>query len=946
MSAIVMGILNALIGLIMQILATALEFFADTFLGSIRWDFSTFGTYLPFFGNVLEFFKILGAGWLSFVGLLFILKCFGLAVGLQIERSRVWQFIVRYIFYGFLAIKSWGLMSFIYLQLVEIIDEILAIDASNSGETSFVGFIVQIGERAAEGLLIGALGNGGSMMGIVKVLVLLVITVMLVVNFFKLISMFFIRYIRLVLLVALAPIAFGMAILEETKQIFDTYIRTFFADMFVFTMTAFFIQGFINIMSTATSLNLDGSVEFENLFANAVYNELVWAFFALAYSSFAVQFDQFIGSLGLNISRGGSPEGGLFSAVGASAIMLRRGLGRGSGSAGISVPFANTFSKNWNDLKSAVIGGARSGFAQGTTKGSAFAMGAMSAAQGFASTTNIAKAAAMTKDGSSFAEALNQKFDKRFAEMQDAAGKNMSQRDYDATKQRAEANGFDIDQQRARDAILSDMKAGNITPAMAQSKLAAQGLLCEDEKLPMEGNKDPVFTRDQEQSGASGEDIPIGHNMAEEYKNKHQNADGSFDASATPQAAVSMPDGTTLEPNEILRTSDGMAFKDGIKQFPEGTKISQDGTIEFANGAVMGPKHKDTNGNTLPANAMLHKDGTVTNGSEIMYPDGNVTTVGETPVKLADGTIVQGNGVRAIGEDKNQVVIGSKGTINHANAAVTKNGITKHSSGAKTKGNVTQHQNGSHTFSDGAILLDDGKMVHLNGEVTSPDGTTITPDGSAIFQDGSILHSNGDITANGATFHKDGSKTFGNRVEHDNGAVTYNDGRVAYPDGTIIDGKGGISFDNGNSYQQIMDLPGGQYVHPKTGDIAHSDGSVYHASSGALSNADGFIGRVNHADGLKDKACTFSMGGTVYWGNGTAANPDKTVEFDEHNSGIVVKERTVIHHSGTKTETKNDVTKVIRDDGTTTLPTKKDRNKGTKFSGFGIHSKKKRKPQK
>ena len=69
-----MGILNALIGLIMQVLATALEFFADTFLGSIRWDFSTFGTYLPFFGNVLEFFKVLGAGWLSFVGLLFILK--------------------------------------------------------------------------------------------------------------------------------------------------------------------------------------------------------------------------------------------------------------------------------------------------------------------------------------------------------------------------------------------------------------------------------------------------------------------------------------------------------------------------------------------------------------------------------------------------------------------------------------------------------------------------------------------------------------------------------------------------------------------------------------------------------------------------------------------------------------------------------------------------------
>ena len=83
------------------------------------------------------------------------------------------------------------------------------------------------------------------------------------------------------------------------------------------------------------------------------------------------------------------------------------------------------------------------------------------------------------------------------------------------------------------------------------------------------------------------------------------------------------------------------------------------------------------------------------------------------------------------------------------------------------------------------------------------------------------------------------------------------------------------------------------------------------------------------------------MGGTVYWGNGTAANPDKTVEFDEHNSGIVVKERTIIHHSGTRTETKNGETKIIREDGYTTFP-KKEGNKNTKFKGFGLGSKKRK----
>ena len=71
MSAIVTGILNALIGLILQILASALQFFADTFLETAKFDFQTFGEYLPFFANILSFFKVFAAGWLTFVGFLF-----------------------------------------------------------------------------------------------------------------------------------------------------------------------------------------------------------------------------------------------------------------------------------------------------------------------------------------------------------------------------------------------------------------------------------------------------------------------------------------------------------------------------------------------------------------------------------------------------------------------------------------------------------------------------------------------------------------------------------------------------------------------------------------------------------------------------------------------------------------------------------------------------------
>lgn len=942
MSAIVTGILNALIGIILMILAAALEFFSDTFLDTVKWDFSTFGTYFPFFSNILDFFKVLGAGWLSIVGILFILKCFGLAAGLQIQRSRIWQFVLRYLFFGFLAIQSWSIMSFFYLKLSAVISEIIAIDASNAGNLGFVDFVTSIGSRVMDGLIIGVAGDVGGMIGIVKVLVILVVTVMLVVNFFKLISMFFIRYVRLVFLVALAPIAFGLAILEETKQIFDTYIRTFFADIFVFIMTAFFIKGFISVMSSSNNLNLDGSVEFTELFKQSAYRDLIWAFFALAYSTFAVQFDQFVASLGINISRGGSAGGaGILGALGASAMMLRRAIGSGAGGAGLATPLGNTFSKNWNDMKGAVLGGARSGFASGTTKGEAFAMGAMGAAKGFASTTNVARAAAMTKDGSSFAEALNQKFDKRFGEMQDAAKRGMSQKDFDATKKRAEQNGFTVDQQRARDAIINDMKVGNITPAMAQSRLAAQGLLREDEQgaMSMDAAANHYAHKSPEPSGSS---------MAEKYK-----ANTPENAYTPAKGAYKMPGGTILNENESLRTSDGMTSSNGVTNFPDGTKVTSGGAVQFANNAVMEKGMKDNNGNVLPDGAIQHENGIYSVGNKVIGSNGVAQEITK-PTRLPDGTIVRPNGDREIngGAAAGGITVDKNGVITHGNGAVTSSGITKHGSGVVSQGMATTHADGSQTFSDGSVLLDDGKLVHLNGEVTRPDGTVMTPQGDKVFSDGSVLHSNGDVTANGVTKHKDGSATYQNRVEHGNGAVTYNDGHVAYQDGIMLDGKGGVSFDNGNNYQPIQSLPDGKYVHEKTGDVAYADGTVYHSASKAVSNAEGYPGRVNHADGSGDNEGTFSLGGTIFWANGTSANPDGSIEFDEHNGGIIVKDQTILHQSGAKTVTVNGITKVIREDGYTTWKSddtsaddrheyKKDKN--SKFRGFGIHSRKNRK---
>lgn len=927
MSAIVTGILNALIGLILQILASALEFFADTFLQTVEFDFATFGQYLPLFAYILSFFKVFAAGWLSFIGFLFILKSFGMAAGLKIERSRIWQFVVRYLFFGVLAINSWGIMSFFYNSLVVVIKDVITIDAS--GDMKLSAFLTDLGVRAAEGLFVSVSGAGGAMLGIVKVLVILIVTVMLVVNFFKLISLFFVRYIRLVCLVALAPVTFGMAILEETKDIFNTYIRTFFADIFVFIMTAFFIQGYISVMSSVgVSHGFETGIEFTDI----AYADLLWAFFALAYSTFAVQFDQFIASLGVNVSRGGSANGGLLGVIGASAMMLRQAVGHGSsGVGGIGTPLGKTFAKNWNDMKSAVVGGARAGFAGGATKGEAFAMGAMGAAKGFASTTNVAKAAAMTKDGSSFAEALNQKFDKRFAEMQDAAQKGMPQNEYDQTKKCAEKNGFDIDQQRARDAILNDMKAGNITPAMAQSKLAAKGLLREDEQSTMTADMGQYAHQNQ---------VAKPDNMAEEYKATHMDHDDE-NLNATRTAEMfHMPNGTTDQNGEMLRTNDGMTAMAGHKNFPDGTKISSDGSVKFANNATMSPNMKDANGNDLQNGTMQHADGIYTVGNRIIGANGVSKQVTQ-PTKLPDGTVVRPNGDREIngGAAAGGTTIDKNGIVTHGNGAVTKSGVIKHDTGAVSQGTVTKHKNGEQTFSDGAVLSQDGHMVHKYGEVTTPDGTTITPQGDKIFKDGSVLHSNGDTTSNGVTKHKDGSTTYGNRVEHSNGSITYNDGHVAYTDGTMVDGKGNISFDNGNSYNPIQDMPNGKYVHPTTGDIAYANGSVSH-TSGAVSNADGYTGRVNHADGGNGQDGTFSLGGTVYWANGTAVNTDRSIEFDADNSGVVVRGNTVFHQSGTRTVTMNNTTKVIREDGHTTFGTQQQdiqpHTNRPKFRGFGV----------
>ena len=525
--------------------------------------------------------------------------------------------------------------------------------------------------------------------------------------------------------------------------------------------------------------------------------------------------------------------------------------------------------------------------------------GAMGAAKGFADSTNIAKAAAMTRDGSLTAAALNE----RFAEMQAAAGHDMSLKDYDATKKRAADNNLSFDQQRQRDAILADMRNGNITPKMAQSKLAANGLLTEDE---MQGNN---WSNDVGMSANGAAANSKNENMAEQFKAAGNTADKP---NIGPDGAINTKDGLNINPNESLHMGDGTAFKGGVKTMADGTQIMPDGSMKFANGAVMDKNLRDANGNTMPPGTMLHPDGTMTSGNKIYSPDGSVKQVTE-PTTLSDGTTVQPNGARVLGDGDNQVVIGSKGSVSHANGAVTKNGITTHA-------------DGSQSFSDGSVRTSDDEIIHIDGSTTKSDGTTVTAEGAAIFSDGSVLHDNGDITSNGVTTHTDQSTSYPDRVEFGNGSIAYNDGRGSNPDGTVIDGMGNISTD-GTNFHPIQE----PYAHPN-GDISYPNGSVYHAASGVTTNVDGEIGHTVHQGGIDSFA-----DGSVFWGNGSSVNPDKTVEFD---SGVTVKDGVISHSSGTKTFVEKNITKIIRNDGYHELREKptgdgsqKSRPKRTIFTG-------------
>lgn len=867
MQAIVLGLLDSLIGILIQILAEFLDFFASSFLGSLELDFEQFGVYFPFFGNFLEFFKILGAGWLSFVGLLFILKCFGLAAGLQIERSRVWQFVVRFIFYGFLAIRGWGLMSFAYLEMTSVLDEVMHLNASTLDITTS---IKNIGEIVGKGTLLSVLGSSGAVLGGVEVLIILVIVIMLVVNFFKLISLFFVRYIRLVFLVALAPIAFGMAILEETKEIFNTYIRTFFADMFVFIMTALLIKGFISVLSSINNFEVDDLSDLQG-------KQMAWAFFALAYSSFAVQFDQFIASLGVNVSRGGSSGPGLGSAIGASAMMLGRAFGRGAmKGGGISTPLTDTIAQNWNNLKNATVSGARKGFASGQTKGDAFAKGAWGAAKGFASTTNAAKAAEMVKDGSLTAAAMN----KRFAEMQEAAREGMSQKAYDDTKQRAAENGFDFKQQKQRDDIMQDLADHKITQPIAQAKLAKGDLLTKDEKEALDYSAANRNANQTEQAGVYTQ--PYNPNPTDVSAESNANRDYNFPETKMDEDGknphVDMDDNMTtlnLDNGQFSSIDKGMTNQADMKNIGDGTRIAN------ANDADPNSRQitfaGDQNGNSAYMNSnepgKIHlPDGGFVSGNTITDAEGNTTTVGE-------GQVAKKGNVKVYGDSSASIDTGKKDADgNPVYTDIDKDGRIYHGNDM-----VTDPRTGL-TVMKGA----DGKrsFASADGSMTDSNYMTMLPDNSMVSPTGIVKQANGDMTDTqaGATHHAgDNSVTLGNGVLHDDKSQTFIGGEKA----------GWVSWDNGSEKMAVRSNNGvGEYSTDggKSWNTVPNGGMEYNGakidSHGCVQHATGEISNKNSAGNVELGAVlhpdnTYSdKEGNIHYASATVSAGGREVTFE------------------------------------------------------------------
>jgi pilus assembly protein CpaB len=238
---------------------------------------------------------------------------------------------------------------------------------------------------------------------------------------------------------------------------------------------------------------------------------------------------------------------------------------------------------------------------------------------------------------------------------------------------------------------------------------------------------------------------------------------------------VTLPDGTRVDPSEIVIGPDGqIQLKNGKKIEGVAAVKSLGKLTTNANGDVV-----DENGNIITG-VKLNEDGTVT---------------------LPDGTRV----------DLSEIVIGPDGQIQLKNGKKIE-GVAA----VKSLGRLTTNANGDVVDENGNIIT--GVKLNEDGTVTLPDGTRVDPSEIVIGPDGQIMLKDGTkiqgvsavkplgkltTNANGDVVDANGNVLTGLKL-NDDGTVTLPDGRKVAASDIIMNADGSISLKNGEKIEGVQ----------------------------------------------------------------------------------------------------------------------------------------------
>ncbi len=238
---------------------------------------------------------------------------------------------------------------------------------------------------------------------------------------------------------------------------------------------------------------------------------------------------------------------------------------------------------------------------------------------------------------------------------------------------------------------------------------------------------------------------------------------------------VTLPDGTRVDPSEIVIGPDGqIQLKNGKKIEGVAAVKSLGKLTTNANGDVV-----DENGNIITG-VKLNEDGTVT---------------------LPDGTRV----------DLSEIVIGPDGQIQLKNGKKIE-GVAA----VKSLGRLTTNANGDVVDENGNIIT--GVKLNEDGTVTLPDGTRVDPSEIVVGPDGQIMLKDGTkiqgvsavkplgkltTNANGDVVDANGNVLTGLKL-NDDGTVTLPDGRKVAASDIIMNADGSISLKNGEKIEGVQ----------------------------------------------------------------------------------------------------------------------------------------------